>query len=255
MKRLRKNRSGQVLILAALAIAFIISATLVYIHETSRVSSGEHLSSPGDYVRIIKLGSRNLMIGTLANISHGGDNRNLQSSLERWGLFVGRQYYLGELSLGFELCEDAPYSSGLWMNWGGDGFGVTSASADFSVNLTSEGTDVTVGYSVNVTTSVSVGAMSRWVANTHWINVTIILCNEGEPALAKNLTVYYETTDGGWEDAGLLDDYLLEDSGNGTYVASFTVGPPQMQDRGIRAECYDLREIYVEATKTCTDID
>jgi len=255
MRGLKNNRSGQVLVLAALAIAFIISATLVYVYEASRVSGSERLSSPGDYVRIVKLGSMNLVIGTLANISHGGDDRILESNLERWGSFVQRQHYLGEFSLGFELCEDAPYSSGLRMSWGDDGFGVTSASADFSVNLTDSGTDVTVDYSVNVTTSVSVGAVSRWAANTHWINVTVNLCNEGEPALANNLTVYYETNDGGWEDAGLLDDYLLVDSGNGTYVASFTVGPPRMHDRGIRVECYDLREIHVEATTTCTDIE
>ena len=254
MRNLRQNRSGQVLILAALAVALMIASTIVYVYQTSRVLNEEHPFSPEEFVRIVKLGSRNLVIGSLANISYGGANQTLETNLDRWGSFVEAQYYFGECSLGFELCEDAPYSSGLRIIWGDNGSGITSAKVDFSLNLTSEGADVDVVYPVNVTTSLSISAVSQWQQGYHEINVTIHLYNEGEPALAKNLTVYYQNLFGAWVNAGSLDSYLLEDFGNGTYKASFTVGPPRISDREIMVECYDQREIYVKATTICEDI-
>ena len=254
MREFKRNRSGQALILAALAIALIISSTIVYVYEMSQASSSDHPFSPKDYVRVVKLGSRNLVVGLLANISRGGENRTLETNLERWGSFVEKEYYFGECSLHIELCEDTPYSSGLWMLWGENGSGVTSAEADFSLNLTSEGTEMTVLYVINVTTSISIDAASEWQSDKHEITVTIFLCNEGAPAFGKNLTVYYEGTGGGWMDAGLLDSYSLTDFGNGTYVAGFSVGPPQTANRSILVECYDRREIYVEATTTCADV-
>ena len=72
-------------------------------------------------------------------------------SFERWCSFVESQYYYGKCVLGFNLCETSPYSSGVWVSWGTDGSGVTSCKADFSMNLTNEGTEITVDYAVNVT--------------------------------------------------------------------------------------------------------
>ena len=254
MRRLRKNRSGQVLILTALAIAFIISSVMVYVYQTSRNLNDERSSMLNGFVRNIKLGSRNLVIGSLANISWGGSNETLGDNLQRWGVFLESHYYLGECSFGFELCEDYPYSSGLWIFWGTDGFGVSSAKVDCSLNLTDENGELTAVYSVNVTSHILVNATSRWLLGLHQINVTIHVFNEGSPALCKNLTVYYQDKLGNWHEAGLLDSYFLEDYGNGTYVARFIVGPPRVENRGIRVECFDQREIYVEAITTCEDI-
>lgn len=255
MRRARDNCSGQVLILAALAIALIISATILYVYQTSRVvPNGDHPFSLNGYVRNVKLGSRNLMIGSLANISQGGDIQILQTNLERWVSFVESQYHFGKCSLNFELCENSPYSSGVWTEWGSDGSGVTSAEADFSMNLTDKGAEMKVAYAVNVTTSIGVSAVSRWLLDMHYINVTISVYNEGELALAHNVTVYYEWNEGGWVDASTLDSYVLTDHGNGTYLATFEVRPPRTYNRGIRVHCYDRRVIYAQTSTTCTDI-
>jgi len=249
MRKFRRNRSGQVLIITALAIAFIISSTIVYVYQTSRVSGREHPFSPQDYVRIVKLGSRNLVIGSLANISYGGDNQTLETNLERWCSFVESQYYFGECRLSFSLCETSPYSSGLRIFWGEDGSGVTSAKTDFSMNLTDGGTEMTVAYPINVTTSLSIaGTYQRYSRFFDIITVTISLHNEGEPALVKNLTVYYEAG-GVWNDAGALDNYSLEDFGNGTYRASFLY--LRWWTYRVLVVCYDQREIYVQAITTC----
>jgi len=254
MRRIRKNTSGQVLILAALAIAFIISSVMVYVYQTSQSLSVERPSMMNGFVRNVKLGSRNLVIGSLANISWGGSNDTLGNNLQRWESFVESHYYLGENAFSFELCEDYPYSSGLRIFWGTNGFGVSSAKVDFSLNLTDENGELTASYSVNVTTHIIINATSQWLLGVHLINVTINVFNEGSPALCENLTVYYKDKSGNWHEAGLLEGYLLEDYGNGTYIARFIVGPPRVENREIRAECYDQREIYVEATTTCEDV-
>ena len=253
MRKVRKDRSAQALVLTALLIALIILSTKVYVLEVNRVQTGEDLLSPEAFTRNVRLGSRSLVIGVLVNASHGG-NQTLEPNIERWVSFAKERYYHGECSLSFNLEEEAPYSSGLWISWGEDGFGVSSAAVDFSLTLTGEGVEIDVVYSINVTTSLSVSAVSRWWAGTHMINVTIHLYNEGEPALAKNITVYYETEDG-WMDASLLESYQLEDFGNGTYVASFSVGPPRTFNRGIMVGCHDQRDIYVQANTTCTDLE
>jgi len=254
MRKIRKNRSGQVLLLAALAMAFIISSVMVYVYQTSRSLSVEHPSKLNAFIRNVKLESRNLVVGSLANISWGGSNETLRNNLQRWESFVESNYYLGECSLIFELCEDSPYSSGLRISWGANGFGVSSAKIDFSLNLTDENGELTTRYSVNVTTHITVSAVSQWNPPVYQITVVIHVFNEGSPALCKNLTVYYQDVFGNWYDATLLDSYVLEDYGNGSYVANFTVGSTRVENRGIRVECFDKRDIYVEATTTCEDI-
>jgi len=254
MRRLRKNSSGQILILAALAIAFIISSVMVYVYQTSRSLNWEHPSMLYGFVRDVKLESRNLVVGSLANISWGGSNETLRNNLQRWESFVESHYYLGECAFSFDPYNNAPYSSGIRILWGTNGFGVSSAEVNFSLNLTDENGEVTARYSVNVTTHITVNATSKWPPVLNQINVTINVFNEGVPALCKNLTVYYQDKLGNWHDAGLLDSYVLEDYGNGTYVAKFVIEAPKLKNRGIRVECFDQREIYVKATTTCIDL-
>jgi len=254
MKMLKKNTSGQVLILAALAMALIISSAIIYAYQIRAAIRGENHSMLGYFVRNVKLESRNLVIGSLANISQGGSNETLRTNLQRWGSFLESHYYLGECSFSFELCEDAPYSSGLRIFWGANGFGVSSAKVDCSLSLTDENGEFNTGYSVNATSHIRVNATSQQLLSQYQINVTIRVFNEGSPALCRNLTVYYKDKSGAWHDAGLLDSYVLQDYGNGTYVARFTVDPPRVANREIRVECFDQREIYVEAKTTCVDI-
>ena len=80
-----RNNSGQVLLIAALAIAFTISSLMLYVYETSQsiVSADRSLGLNG-FIRNVKIGSRNLVVGSLANISSGGENKTLRINLQRW---------------------------------------------------------------------------------------------------------------------------------------------------------------------------
>lgn len=254
MKKLRKNSSGQVLILSALAIAFIILSVMVYVYQTSMSLSENRPNSLKSFLRNVKLESLNLVIGSLANISWGGSGDVLRYNFDRWGSFIESHYYLGECSFSFELYEDGLYSSGIRIFWGTDGFGVSSARVDCSLNLTDENGKITTEYSVNVTSSIKINATSKWTLSLHQINVTINVSNEDSPALCKNLTVLYKDYVGNWQQANLLSSYILEDYGNGTYIARFTVGPPRVENREILVKCFDQREIRVEASTRCIDV-
>jgi len=254
MRKLRKNNSGQVLILSALAIALIILSVIVYVYQTSMSLNENSPNLLKIFVQNIKLESLNLVIGSLANISWGGNSEILRNNLDRWRSFVESHYYLGECSFSFKLCEEGHYSSGIRIFWGTDGFGVSSAKVDYSLNLTDETRKITTEYSINVTSSIRINATSKWALSLHQINVTINVSNEDSPALCKNLTVFYKDNIGEWQQADLLSSYVLEDYGNGTYIARFTVGPPRVENREILVECFDQREIRVEASTRCRDI-
>ena len=253
-----KRRSGQIIILAALTIAFTILSTTIYIYQISQNLHPEdrslHLRG---FIGNVKIASRTLMMGSLANISNGGENGSLRYNLQRLRSFIESNYHRGKCILSFRLCEFSPYSSGLWIFWGTDGFGVSSAKADFSLNLADEREEITTEYSINITTHILVSATSRRVRvpGFYVIRVTIRVFNEGSPALCKNLTIYYTDYYGSWREAGSLKFYALRDYGNGTYSARFLVFEPGgVLNRKVKVLCFDRREIRVIATTTCERI-
>ena len=253
-----KRRSGQIIILTALTIAFIILSTIIYVYQ---ISQNLHLEDQPLYLRgfigNVKMASRILMMGSLANISNGGENGSLRYNLQRLRSFIESNYQRGRCILSFRLCEVSPYSSGLWIFWGTDGFGVSSAKADFSLNLADEREEIITKYSVNITTHILISATSEREESPGFyvIRVTIRVFNEGSPALCKNLTIYYTDYYGNWHEAGSLNSYSLKDYGNGTYSARFLIfESKRMLNRKVKVLCFDRREIRVIATTTCERI-
>jgi hypothetical protein len=92
----------------------------------------------------------------------------------------------------------------------------------------------------------------KTVGNEKQINITINLLNEGTPALAKQITVYYKRLDS-WLTIDETNNYMILDYGNGTYLASFVARIPG-QDVEVSAHVFDQREIYVQANSTSTQI-
>jgi hypothetical protein len=78
------------------------------------------------------------------------------------------------------------------------------------------------------------------------VNVTCRILNEGEPALARNVTLFFE------EDGDLSTQEW--DYGNGTYFLSFIAETQTRNDPVlVSAQVYDLRGIFVLANATCTE--
>lgn len=238
--------------LAVLVVSLVLLSTQLYIYEVGR--SLEEIGSMrvNDFVLAIKLGSKHAVTGSLANISAGGDGSVLFANLEGWASFTGGFYQFGKPVLNFTLRNTLPYTNGTHLSWGTDGFGVSSAYADFNFSLSDSQVDVQLPYAVNVTTSLVVEGVYRTLeGSVKQINVTCNVLNEGTPALAENLTVLYYS--GSWLRADEQTSYAFTDYGNGTYLISFEADVPE-ENVNVSAQVYDLREIYVQANAVCTSV-
>jgi hypothetical protein len=105
-------------------------------------------------------------------------------------------------------------------------------------------------YYVNVSSSLYVGG--HMTQNTSGIEQVAVWCNlfnNGQPALAKNLTIYYRES-AGWIAPNSTSNYILRDYGNGTYTAIFNV-ETTATSLNVSARVFDLRQILVQANTTC----
>jgi len=250
-----KKNSGQVLLIAAFIMAFLLLSAELYIFEVGKIMGEVESNSLNDFVLAVELGSRHVVVGSLANVSNGGSNSVLGWNLQNWSSFIDKQYQFGKGFLNFTLEETAPYSSGIWIDWGTDGFGVSSAYANFTYKLLGRESNLNQSYFINITTTLLVESTYQvGVGDEKQVNVTINLLNEGKPALAKQITIYYKDQLNNW----LIphetnNNYTISDYGNGTYLASFVASIPSSNVE-VSAHVFDQREVYVQANATSTQI-
>jgi hypothetical protein len=106
---------------------------------------------------------------------------------------------------------------------------------------------------MNITSTISIESTYKIVSgDTKQINVTVNLLNEAQPALAKQVTIYYKSLNG-WLIPNATNNYEIVDYGNGTYIASFNADVT-LQNVEVSAHVLDQREIYVQANATSTQI-
>jgi hypothetical protein len=242
------NNSGQMLLVAALAISLIIASTTAYVYDVGKPAvSVTGVNSLKEFVLSIQLGSKHIIIGALSNISKGGQESVLSTMLEKWASFIESRCLFGKIVLHYTTTNVSPYSSGVWLFWGDNGFGVSSASVSFNFYLDSKETVVHSIYNVNVTTALKIqGTYSNLSESQKLVDTVCHVFNDGASALAQNFTVFYESTSG-WQK---VSHYSLLDFGNGTYTLSFTV--PNIRQVSVLTN--DLRNIWVMANTTCTQV-
>jgi hypothetical protein len=246
----RANNSGQLLIVAALAIAILISSTTIYIYELGNETNNEDHSSISDFVLALKQGTRNAMISSLANVSNGGEKTVLTANLNRLSQVFGSINSLGICQLTFTPLNDSGYDSGTWLSWNISDMGVSSVYADFTLGVFGMAMNATLSYAVNVTSTIAInGYYTRLSGDEKLVNLTYNVYNEGTPALAKSVTFFYEAF-GSWLPVAPLDYLSTVDYGNGTYRISFTVATPSSAVQ-VSAHVHDSRDILVQANTTC----
>ena len=234
------------LILAALTISVAILSTQAYIYQRSRARASSKYSVLSDYVLSIEQGSRHVVVASLINISNGGATSNLRANFDRWEPFVSRDFRFGRCDLNATLASQPPYSDGVWLEWGADGKGVSSAFADFTFNLSGRGAEVDWNFNINVSTIVLVSGFWEPIhINEKRVTVIINLSNEGDPALASNIILTYWRSNK-WDDPSALPSYSMLDFGNGTYRYSFVDTIPDTPIQ-VRAQLSDRREVFVQA--------
>jgi len=247
----KRNCSGQVLLVGVLIIALLLLSTEIYVYDLGKAVEEGKQNSFSDFILAVKLGSKHVAVGSLANVSQGGTNQTLEINLKEWSSFVGGLYQSGKCIQIFTLREIAPYSSGIWIFWGINGVGVSGAHANFSLQLLDRGTDVNLKYAINITTTLLIqGTYKEMQGNSKQVNVTCNLLNEGKPALAENLTLYYKNLDE-WLTPSPQNNYTIIDYGNGTYFMSF-VADISSSIVEVSVHTSDQSEISVQANVTCT---
>ena len=240
-KSKRRGRSGQIIVVSALVIALIMTSTATYIYELSGNIGDTDSYVLNDFIRSIELGSQHVMICALANIANGEQNQTLSANLNEWTAAVGGQYSLGEFTLNYTRAL-------LYKNWVSNGSGVSEAYANFQLNANGEAAEMQLPFYVNVSTRLHVGVITKNSSSGEQVTVISKLFNEGQPALAKNVTIYYNES-GEWQSPGPANNYVMVDYGNGTYRATFTVENSATLDVSVRV--FDSRSILVQANATC----
>lgn len=234
-------------------MASLLLSTQLYILDVGKITTETESDSLTDFVLALKLGSRHVVVGSLANISNGGQTSILESNLLRWSSIISAQYLYGRSTLNYALREIAPYASGIRIDWTTDGIGVSSAYVDFTYRLSDREANVNQTYVMNITTMVLIESTYRIVSgDTKQVNVTINLLNEAQPALAEQVIIYYKVPNS-WLIPDATNNYEVIDYGNGTYRASFNADIPS-QSVEVSAHVADKREIYVQANATSTQI-
>ena len=246
----RHNNSGQLLIVAALAIAILISSTTTYVYELSRETSNTNTSSLNDFVLAIKQSTRNVVLSSLANVSNGGVNTILTENLNLFSHVVRDLYRLGINNLQFTVRDDSNYNEGLRFSRGNSGVGVSSASANFMLQVFAETTNINLQYEINMTTVVTInGSYIALDDNAKNVSLTCNVENEGQPALAKSLVMFYNNA-GNWTQVDTANNLSIIDHGDGTYTVSFTVAVEDPVQ--VSVQVLDLRSIFVSANMTCS---
>ncbi|MGD8506841.1 MAG: hypothetical protein PVF15_09300 [Candidatus Bathyarchaeota archaeon] len=250
-----KETSGQVLLIAAFIMALLLLSAELYIFDVGRIMVEVESDSLNDFVLAVRLGSRHVVVGSLANISNGGSSSVLEWNLQNWTSLIDEQYQFGKSVLNYTLREAAPYSSGIWIDWGTTGSGVSSVSVNLAYKLLGREVNLNQSYSLNVTTTLLIESTYRQAqGDDKEINVTINVLNDEKPALAKQITVYYKDQLNNWVIPDTANNnYTIIDLGNSTYLASFIANIPA-QDVEISTHVLDQRAIYVQASATSTEI-
>ena len=249
-KIFRAKSSGQLLIVAALAIAILVASTTVYVYELAGEKQNTEDHSLSDFVLALKLSSKNAVISALANASNGGEKTVLADNLEALSSISTSFYKHGLWRLSYTLLNGSGYEDGIRLSWNTGGLGVSSAYAVFSLRVSGLTSNVTANYAINITTAIMLDGYYTGNATEKTVNLTCQVFNDGKPAQIKNITLYYEDF-GGWFPVGESNNLSITDYGNGTYVISFTaaVSSDTVQ---VSAHAHDLRNVFVMANITCT---
>ena len=257
-RRLGKHKnSGQTLIITALVISLLILSVVYGVFEAGRRSEIRSATNVNSYVLATKLGLRNTVTSALVNFSRGGENGVLSDNLNTYSEFLGNQSYFGKCLVFFTVYNTSPYQSGMWLSWGSNGTGVSSAYANCTLVFVNTGSETRLEYSINRTTRLEIEecTYTKLEGTSKQVNLTCRIFNEEKPALADNITIYYEDngdpSDQNWI-AG--SSQTVTDYGNGTYQISFTTHTQTIDDPVlVSAHVWDQRGIFVAANNTCTE--
>ena len=252
IRQSKKGKSGQALIVTALIITLLLLSAVYYVLETEKSAVQTRSLNDADF-SVAKLGSRNTMISSLANISNYGVTEVLTEDLNKFSSQLRTVTYGAESDLSFTTFNSTPYQNGLWISWGQNGSGVSSTYVSFSIKSSGQLENYHAEYAINVTASLSIEGIFTDDGEEKTVNVTCAVYNENGPALANEIDIFYlNETDGSWLGVDSSNNLAVFDFGNGSYSISFNARSQQPIE--VSAQIHDMRNIFAMANVTCTQI-
>ncbi|MGQ9544159.1 MAG: hypothetical protein ACUVQX_00075 [Candidatus Bathycorpusculaceae bacterium] len=250
-RKLKRNSRGQLLIVASLAIAILISSTTIYVYEVSRETNSNFIPTFSSLVLSSKQSAKNAVISALSNISNGNQKVILANNLDRLSQAFRSLNYFGICKLTFTLLNDSNYDSGVWLSWEAENIGISSAYVNFTFEIYGQTANVAANYVINVTTYIAVnGYCIQDSKEEKIVNLTCQVYDEEGPAKAVNISLFYEEN-GEWIQVNSSNRLAIRDFGNGTYTISFYIVTSSNFVK-VSTHVWDLRGIFVLANTTCT---
>ncbi len=248
-RNLRKDNSGQVIIITALLVALLLLSTAMYVIETGKgvpisENGGETVFSA--YEQNIK----STLISALANISGGGNEGVLAADLNELNSAITSHSYQALVQMDYTLLNTSPYQNGVWISQGTNGQGISSIYVSFDFSSSGLSTTSTSQYNGNITSEVNLSGQYLQLNDTSkQANLTINVLNEDKPALAQNFTFYFQNV-AYWLK---VEAPSINNLGNGTYTVSFQAETSQQSGPLlVSMYCQDQRGITVGTNATCS---
>jgi hypothetical protein len=246
-RNFKRDCSGQVLIVSALLVAVLLLSTALYVIEVGK--QVPTVSAETDVFFSYQQTTRNTLISALANVTDGGNSAILDTDIAELRTAILSNSFQTLLTLECNLLNSNNYQNGLWVSWGANGLGVSSAYASFRFESSSSSATSNVEYAVNVTSTIKINGNYLQLDETEKrVNLTINVLNEGKAALAHNFSFSYQKAEN-WIPA--LSPSIAS-FGNGTYTASFSAETAQLNEPiVVFVRCQDGRGISIGAYQTC----
>ena len=245
----KRDNSGQVLIVSALLVALLLLSTALYVIEVGQEVPTVDASETNVFSGY-QQSARSTLISALANATGGGNIAILGTDLAELKTVILSNSYQAMLTMDYSTLNSSGYQNGLWISWGANGQGISSAYTTFALASSSPSTTSNLEYAVNVTSAVNLsGNYHQLNDTTKQVNLTINVLNEGKAALAQNFTFSYQNA----TDWIAVDSPSTTNFGNGTYTVSFTAETSQLNDPlVVSVLSQDQRGIFAGANVTCT---
>jgi hypothetical protein len=244
----RKDTSGQVIIVSALLVAMLLLSTAIYVVETTKHVPTVKTDDASSFVEY-KQAAKSTLISALANITAGGDRNVFAADLSQLKSVLQVHSYSSILDFAYTPLNSGSYQNGLYLAWGNDGIGVSSAYVDFGFNSSSSSSSATLQYPINITSLVRLNGSFTQENDTKIVNLSVNLSNEGKPALASSFAFQF------LNESSLVsvENPEIVNQGDGSYTASFNVPSlVEVHSLTVTVLCVDQRGISIGANYTCT---
>jgi hypothetical protein len=193
----------------------------------------------------------NTLINSLVNVSNGGNSGVLGANIKGLMQAIQNSSYGGQSKFVITPLNSTPYQNGLFISWGDNGSGISSASTSVALNFSSPSELYSSEYDVNVTTAITAEGFRTANGTQESVKVICQLYNENDAALASDFTLFYQETGGNWVPVDSTTALSINDYGNGTYLISFdALAQGTLQ---VSVGAHDLRNIFVMANTTCLE--